>query len=203
MTDAPVPTGEGDAGFRPPEFGSGDALLVVDVQNDFCAGGALEVPGAEEIVPALNACIERARSRSVPVFASRDNHPPDHVSFAHRGGPWPEHCVRGTAGAAFHPALDLGDDAVVISKGEDPDRDQYSAFDGTDLADRLRELGVERVWVGGLAEDVCVRATALDAAHAGFETHVLLGATRAVTPEGHRETVEEMRDAGVLLEDGP
>ena len=178
----------------------GDALLVVDVQNDFCPGGRLAVEGGDDVVPVLNEWIEAARSRNLPVFASRDWHPSEHVSFDFRGGEWPPHCVRETEGAAFHPELKIEGNAEIISKGMDPQRDQYSAFDDTGLAERLKELGVRRVWIGGLAEDVCVRATALDALRAGFDTHVLLDATRPVSPEGHREAVEELGDAHVALE---
>src|ERR1051326_4933654 len=148
---------------------AGDALLVVDVQNDFCPGGALAVAEGDKVVPALNRWIEKASASGVPIFASRDWHPPGHISFQQRGGPSPPHCVQGTAGAAFHPDLKLPPDAQIISKADHPDQDSYSAFGGTDLAEQLRRAGVRRVWIGGLTQDYCVRYSALDALREGFE----------------------------------
>lgn len=179
-----------------------DALLVVDVQNDFCPGGALAVPEGDQVVPVLNEWIRAAGEAGVPVVASRDWHPAGHCSFAEQGGPWPVHCVQDTEGAAFHPDLGLPADALVISKGQAPERDNYSAFDDTGLADMLRERGVERVWVGGLAQDVCVRATVLDACEAGFETHLVADATRPVDvePGDGERALEAMRAAGARIE---
>src|SRR5690242_13289968 len=127
-----------------------DALLVVDVQNDFCPGGALEVAEGDAVIPVLNEWISAAEAARVPILASRDWHPAGHVSFKMRGGPWPEHCVQGTTGAEFHPHLKLPPTVEIISKGDTPDRDSYSAFGGTDLAGRLQRLGVQRLWIGGL-----------------------------------------------------
>lgn len=179
----------------------GDALVIVDVQRDFCAGGALEVAGADGILPTVNALIEEAVAGGVPVIASRDWHPPGHASFHESGGDWPAHCVRGGAGAEFHPDLRLPQQATIVSKGEAPERDQLSAFDATGLADRLRLLGARRVLIVGLALDVCVLETALDAAAHGFETHVRLSGARAITPEGARAAVERMRKAHVVVEE--
>ena len=183
-------------------LGRGDAVIAVDVQVDFCPGGKLGVAGGDEVVPVLNAWIDRAVAAGGQVVASRCWHPAGHVSFAERGGPWPEHCVQGTVGAEFHPALRVPPAALLIRKGADPDFDQYSAFDRTGLAALLRDRGVVRVWVGGLAEDVCVRATVLEAVREGFETHVLLDATRPVTAEGGEESRREMAGAGAILEAG-
>ncbi len=177
----------------------GDALLVIDVQNDFCPGGALAIPEGDKVIPPLNTWIAAAREVGVPVYASRDWHPVTHPSFAPHGGPWPPHCVQDTEGAAFHAELDTNG-AMVVTKGTRFDKDQYSAFDETGLAEELKRRGVKRVWVGGLAQDVCVKATALDAAQAGFETHVLPEATLPVTPEGGAEALDEMRKAGVTIE---
>jgi len=179
----------------------GDALLILDVQRDFCAGGALEVADADAILPVVNRLIEEAVSAGVPVFASRDWHPPGHASFDEAGGPWPAHCVQGSAGAEFHPDLRLPERATIISKGQAPERDQLSAFNASGLADRLRRLGVRRLLIVGLALDVCVLETALDAAKEGFETHVLLSGARAITPQGGRAAVEKMRKAGVVVEE--
>ncbi len=180
----------------------GDALLIVDLQNDFCPGGSLAVPEGDQVVPVLNRWIEAARETRLPIYASRDWHPENHVSFADRGGPWPPHCVQDTQGAAFHPDLKLPEEAVVISKGTDPDRDQYSALDDTGLGARMRQDGVRRVWAGGLAQDVCVRASVLDAAEEGFEVHLILPATRAVdvNPGDGDRALEEMREAGAVIE---
>jgi len=181
---------------------SGDALLIVDVQNDFCPGGALSVREGDKVVPPLNEWISEARRGDVPVFASRDWHPANHISFKQRGGPWPPHCVQNTPGAGFHPYLSLPPNAQVISKATSPDQDSYSAFGGTDLAERLRSAHVKRVWIGGLAQDYCVRATALDAIREGFEVHLIADATRAVdvNPDDGRRALEEIQRAGGILE---
>ncbi len=159
---------------------SGDALVIVDVQNDFLPGGHLGVPGGHEVVPILNCYIDLFGLAGLPVFATRDWHPPDHCSFSARGGPWPPHCIRNTPGAAFAPGLRLPDTAIIISKARDPDQDAYSGFEGTDLAAQLRKHGVSRVWVGGLATDYCVLSTIRDAVAGGFETLWLRDASRAV-----------------------
>jgi nicotinamidase/pyrazinamidase len=178
----------------------GDALIVLDVQRDFCAGGALEVAGADSILPTVNALIEEAVAVGAPVVASRDWHPPGHASFHEAGGPWPAHCVQGSAGAQFHPDLRLPERAIIVSKGEAAERDQLSAFNATGLADRLRDLGVRRVLIVGLALDVCVFETALDATSEGFETHVRLSGARAIAPDGGKDAVEKMRKAHVVIE---
>jgi nicotinamidase/pyrazinamidase len=181
----------------------GDALLIVDVQNDFCPGGALAVPEGDKIIPILNQWFAEANAKNVPVFASRDWHPRDHISFKERGGPWPPHCVKGTSGAAFHPHLRLPPDVEVVSKAEEADKDSYSAFGGTDLGDRLREANVKNIWIGGLAQDYCVRATALDAIQLGFTVHLITDATRAVDvrPGDGQKALDEIRKAGAILEE--
>ena len=181
---------------------AGDAVLAVDVQNDFCPGGALEVPEGDQVIPVLNAWMRAAHQANMPVIASRDWHPVDHCSFAAHGGPWPEHCVQDTRGAAFHPELALPDNTVRVSKGTAFDRDAYSAFDDTGLAGWLRMKGVKRLWIGGLAQDVCVFHTARDACRHGFTTHVLLEATRAVFPDRSPQVLEELRAAGAAITEG-
>jgi len=178
----------------------GDALLVVDVQNDFCPGGALAIPEGDSVIAPLNKWVAAAKEAGVPVYASRDWHPANHLSFEPQGGPWPPHCVQDTEGAAFHTCLELGDDTIVVTKGTRFDQDQYSAFDETGLADELKRAGVKRLWIGGLAQDVCVKASAIDAAKAGFQARIIPDATLPVTPEGGREANEEMRAAGVTIE---
>ncbi len=184
------------------QFHRGDALLIVDVQRDFCHGGALAVDDGDAVVPPLNACMAAARDAGIPIVTSRDWHPMAHVSFAERGGPWPAHCVQDTPGAAFHPDLAIGDDCIRVSKGSRFDRDAYSAFDNTGLTDYLKQCGVQRLWIGGLALDVCVLHTALDAVTAGFDTHLLRNATRAVDRAQGEAAVARLRDAGVHIEDG-
>jgi epoxyqueuosine reductase len=183
-----------------------DALLVVDVQNDFCPGGALGVRGGDEIVPLLNACVARFRAARAPVYLTRDWHPAVTRHFAQYGGTWPPHCVQGTPGAEFHPGFAVSPDATVVSKGLRPDEDAYSAFQAQDAAghplpDLLRARGVRRIYVGGLATDYCVRATTLDALAAGFEVVVLEDAIRAVDlrPGDGARAVQEMRRAGARL----
>jgi nicotinamidase/pyrazinamidase len=181
---------------------SGDALLLVDVQRDFCPGGALAVPGGDAVVPVLNDWIEAAERAGVPVFATRDWHPADHVSFDAQGGPWPPHCVRDTEGAAFHPDLRLPDDAIAISKATTADAEAYSGFEGTHLADLLRAPAVQRLFVGGLATDYCVRATALDALREGFEVHLIEGGHRGIAPETSEAALTELAGAGALVTEG-
>jgi nicotinamidase/pyrazinamidase len=178
---------------------AGDALIVVDLQNDFCPGGALPIPEAEAILPRVNALIAAAQRVGAMIVASRDWHPADHMSFKTSGGPWPRHCVQDEPGAQFHPALRLPADVHLVTKGDRVDAEQYSAFDGAELADVLRRAGVRRVWVCGLALDVCVKATALDSFFAGFETILAASATAPVTPEGGAAALEDMKRAGVLL----
>jgi nicotinamidase/pyrazinamidase len=175
----------------------GRALIVVDVQNDFCPGGSLAVEHGDEVVAPLNRLIKEFLSRGEPVYKSRDWHPARTRHFADYGGTWPVHCVQGTPGAEFHQDL-LDDTRVhVVSKGLG-DEDSYSAFDGTTLAEDLRRRGVGEVWVGGLATDYCVKNTVLDALRAGFRVRALSDAMRAVNlqPGDDERALEEMRAAG-------
>lgn len=167
---------------------SADALLIVDVQNDFCPGGALAVPEGDRVVGVLNRYIERFRERGLSVFASRDWHPEETRHFEGWGGPWPPHCVAGSPGAEFHPDLELPDSSMVVSKGTDPEDDGYSAFealtpDEEPMGDALRERGVERLFIAGLATDYCVRASVLDAVEKGFRPVLLLDAIRGIDVE--------------------
>lgn len=175
------------------------ALIVVDVQNDFCPGGALAVPDGDAVVEPVN----HLASSSPFVAATRDWHPPDHGSFTAQGGPWPVHCVQGTAGAELHPGIDRDRIDVVLDKGQAPDTEGYSGFEGTGLEALLRSRGVDAVDVAGLALDYCVRATALDAKRAGFDVVVHRGATRAVEvqPGDGERAVQELRAAGISVVD--
>ena len=178
------------------------ALIVVDVQNDFCPGGSLAVAHGDEVVSPLNRLITEFLEFGEPVFKSRDWHPPQTKHFQIYGGTWPVHCVQHTKGAEFHP--DLLDDMHirVISKGLG-DEDCYSAFDGTDLALQLQRLGVEEVWIGGLATDYCVKNTVLDALREGFQVQALAEAMRPVDlqPGDGDRALEEMRSAGAQIVD--
>lgn len=173
------------------------ALIVVDVQNDFCPGGTLAVPHGDEVVEPLNQVIGEFLERGEPVYKSRDWHPPTTKHFADYGGVWPVHCVQNTKGAEFHPALRDDPRITVISKGLG-DTDCYSAFDETDLLDQLHQQNVEEVVVGGLATDYCVKSTVLDALRHGFKVKALKNAMRAVDlqPGDGERAIEEMRDAG-------
>ena len=175
------------------------ALIVVDVQNDFCPGGALAVGGGDAVVEPIN----RLASDASFVVATRDWHPPDHGSFAEQGGVWPVHCVSGTPGADLHPAVDRGQIDVVVDKGQVRDLEGYSGFEGTELERLLHSRGVDAVDVAGLALDYCVKATALDARRAGFDVTVHRNATRAVevSPGDGERAVAELRAAGVEVVD--
>jgi len=176
----------------------GDALIVVDVQCDFLPGGALGVAGGDGVLPPLNRYIARFDECGLPVIFTRDWHPPDHCSFRPAGGPWPPHCIAGSAGAAFAPGLDVPPAAHIVSKAVTPEADAYSGFQGTGLEALLRALGCRRLFVGGLATDYCVRATVLDALAAGFSTVLLADAVRAVDahPGDGKRAEEEMAAAG-------
>jgi nicotinamidase/pyrazinamidase len=179
------------------------ALIVVDIQNDFCAGGSLEVPDADRVVPLLNEYAARFAAAGRPVYASRDWHPEKTKHFQAHGGVWPPHCIQGTKGAEFHPKLQLPPGTVIVSTGMDPEDEGYSAFpsildDGRDLSTALRDADVRRLYIGGLATDYCVKLTVLDAIAAGFETTLLLDASRGVNLEPHdaEQAIEEMVGAG-------
>ena len=178
------------------------ALIVVDVQNDFCPGGALAVAHGDEVVVPLNNFMKEFLQRGEPVFKSRDWHPEKTRHFAAYGGTWPVHCVQNTRGAQFHPELMDDMHIRVVSKGLG-DEDSYSAFDGTDLALQLRRLGVEEVWVGGLATDYCVKNTVLDAVKEGFQVKALKNAMRPVEvkPGDGQRAIEEMQAAGAEIQE--
>jgi len=182
---------------------SGDALIIVDVQNDFLPGGALAVPAGDRVVPVLNRCIALFTSHGLPVFATRDWHPPDHCSFQPQGGPWPPHCVAGTKGAEFANGLNLPDETTVVSKADTQDQDAYSGFEGTGLHDHLRSLGIKRLFIGGLATDYCVLNTVMDALKLGYQVLLLTDAVRAVNinPGDGERAIAEMQAAGAMLID--
>ena len=176
------------------------ALIVVDVQNDFCPGGALPVKTGDGVVPLFNRYLEIFEKAAAPVYAGRDWHPKNHKSFKKQRGPWPPHCVQETEGARFHPDLKIPHDAVIISKAWRPEKDAYSEFEGTNLELSLKRSGVRRLLIGGLATDYCVRGTVLDACRLGFETYLLTDAIRGIdVKKGDSErAIEEMKKAGAI-----
>lgn len=177
---------------------AGDALIAVDVQNDFLPGGAVAVPGACDMIPTLNNYIARFVREHLPVFATRDWHPVNHSSFQSQGGSWPIHCLADSKGAQFPSTLLLPPWTVVISKGGAPDTDGYSAFDSTELEQRLRVLNLHRLFIGGLATDYCVLHTVEDALSRGAEVFVLRDAIRAVNrnPDDGRNAENKMLQLG-------
>ena len=190
----------------PGTVGQRAALLVVDVQNDFCPGGSLGVPDGDAIVPRTNRTVALFRRRGLPVVFTRDWHPRETKHFKEYGGAWPPHCVQGTKGARFHPDLEVPKGALILSKGMDPEVDSYSAFQaftdrGRDLESTLQELGVDELFICGLATDYCVRATTLDATRRGLKVRVLTDAIRGVDikPGDSEAALREMRAHGALF----
>lgn len=181
------------------EIRTGDGLMIVDLQVDFCPGGALPIPDGDTVLPVLNEWIAAAGTKGVPIYASRDWHPERHPSFRSEGGEWPPHCLQDSPGAAFHPRLELPERTVKVTKGTRFDQDQYSAFDQTGLRERLRKDGVHRLFVGGLAQDVCVCATVLEARSLGFEVVLIPGGSLPVTREGGVEAIRKMSEAGARV----
>ena len=177
------------------------ALIIVDLQNDFCPGGSLPVPDGDQIVPAVNTLVEKFSRAGLPIYATRDWHPLYHASFTAQGGIWPPHCVQDTPGAGFHPDLHLPADATIISKADNPDRDAYSGFEGTNLTSLLTRTGVDQVVVCGLATDYCVKATVLDGLKAGLKVTVVEDAIRGVDvePGDSRKALTELSNAGAIL----
>jgi nicotinamidase/pyrazinamidase len=175
------------------------ALVLVDIQNDFCPGGSLGVPEGDRIIDVVNWL---SRQFSV-VLATQCWHPADHISFKQRGGPWPPHCVQGTTGAELHPRLDLAKIDAILRKGSSPDQDAYSGFEAADNRGRsldqiLRERGIRTIYVAGLATDYCVRATALDGLEKGYEVFLIADAMKAVdvSPGDGDRALEEIRARG-------
>jgi len=156
------------------------ALVVVDVQRDFCPGGSLPVRRGDEVVPRLNRVIQAFERAGFPTIFTRDWHPPDHCSFRERGGKWPPHCIMGTPGAGFYPGLRVPPGSIIISKASGRDSDAYSAFQGTGLAELLKRQGVGELFIGGLATDYCVKESCLDALAAGFRAGVMTDCTKGV-----------------------
>ncbi len=191
------------ANLKPAE---GDALIIVDVQNDFLPGGNLGVPDGDAVLPVMNRYLELFRRAGLPVYATRDWHPEGHCSFKAQGGPWPPHCVAESEGAAFARELKIGEDVDVISKATTVEKDAYSGFEGTDLAERLRTQKITRLFIGGLATDYCVLNTVKDALREGFQVLLLEDGIRGVEVNAgdSEKAIEEMHALGarsIRLED--
>jgi nicotinamidase/pyrazinamidase len=185
-----------------------DALIIVDLQQDFCPGGALAVPHGDAIIPVVQEWVNRFADNRQLIVTTQDAHPPDHISFLERGGPWPPHCIVNTPGYLLHPALQLPPGHARFLKGQDRDREAYSGFDGVSadesalsLADYLRSQSIDRLYIVGLATDYCVRATTLDALAAGFETVVIKNGVRGVdvSPGDSERALAEMAAKGAQL----
>ncbi len=179
------------------------ALLVVDVQNDFCPGGALAVPQGDKIVPIINKYIKIFAKRKLPIFATRDWHPKKTVHFKKFGGVWPVHCLQNTKGSQFHPKLKLPKEAILLYKGMDPEKDSYSAFqaqdsNGMSFLNLLKILGIQEIYIAGLATDYCVKFSALDALKEDFKVRLLADAIKGVNlkPRDSEEAIKEMVKVG-------
>jgi nicotinamidase/pyrazinamidase len=179
------------------------ALLIVDVQNDFCPGGALAVPQGDKVVPAMNKYIKIFSRKKLPIFASRDWHPVRTKHFKDFGGIWPVHCIQNTRGVAFHLKLKLPKETILLYKGMDPEKDSYSAFQAEDMRgmgflNLLKIMGVKEIYIGGLATDYCVKSSALDALRNGFKVKLLMDAIRGVNlkPADSENAVKEMVKKG-------
>ena len=179
------------------------ALLIVDLQNDFCPGGALAVPGGDKVVPVINKYSRIFSKNKLPIFASRDWHPPKTKHFKDFGGAWPVHCIQNTQGAAFHPKLKMPKEAILLYKGMDPEKDSYSIFQSEDsrgvaFINLLRIMGVGELYIGGLAIDYCVKFSAIDALKEGFKVKVLTDAVKGVDlkPQDSQKALKEMYRRG-------
>ena len=181
------------------------ALLIIDLQNDFCPGGALAVPEGDKIVSNLNQYIEIFSKNKLAIFASRDWHPKQTSHFKDQGGLWPPHCVQNTKGAFFHPELKLPKETIVLSKGMDPKTDSYSAFqaqdsNGKQFEDILKASGIEELYIGGLATDYCVKSSVLDSLNKGFKVKLMVDAIKGVNikPDDSKDAIEEMVNNGAV-----
>lgn len=177
-----------------------DALIVVDMQNDFMPWGVLPVKEADRIVPVINSYVEKFERKSLHVFFTRDWHPENHTSFRDFGGIWPSHCVAGTEGAKFHPGLKIpADNKFIISKGTSPEFDAYSGFQGTILDSLLKERGIRRVFICGVATDFCVKNTALGAINLGYQVFILLDGIKGVFEDLSETSLKLLMKEGASL----
>ena len=178
----------------------GDALLIIDVQNDFCPGGALPIEESDKVIPVINKWISMATETNTPVYASRDWHPQGHLSFEKEGGKWPPHCLQDSHGALFHKDLALTKNTIIVTKGTRFDKDQNSAFDETGLQIDLKRKNIEQLFICGLALDVCVFDTVMDALNFSFNVHLILEGTRPVNYYDGLSVIEKMKQAGANID---
>jgi nicotinamidase/pyrazinamidase len=178
------------------ELGVGDALLAIDIQNDFLPGGHLAVAEGDQVIPVINSYIDRFIQRQLPVIATRDWHPKNHGSFIKQGGSWPEHCIAGSTGAEFAGSLHLPDTVHIFSTGIEVEKDGYSGFENPDLTKLLEKLSVSRLFIGGLATDYCVLHTVCDALDLNYQVLLLTDAVRAVNV--HRQDGEQSLNKMIL-----
>ena len=173
-------------------------LIIVDMQNDFCPGGALAVKGGDGIIPVINQYIKRFTEKNELVVFTRDWHPADHCSFKDHGGIWPPHCVAGTKGAEFHHGICVPEKSLIISKADTQSKDAYSGFDATSLDSQLKKLDIKEVWVCGLATDYCVTSTVMDALKLGYKVKLLADAISAVdiSAGDGEKAIADMESAG-------
>ncbi len=178
------------------------ALVIVDLQNDFCPGGSLAVTDGDQILPSVNRLIDDFSAAKLPLFATRDWHPENHCSFIEQGGPWPPHCIQGTRGAEFHPDLLLPEDVTIISKGDSMEKNAYSGFEDTSLLQQIHEADVNEIIVCGLATDYCVKATVLDGLDAGLDVTVTEDGVRGVNVNAgdDQKALDEMISAGAHIQ---
>ena len=179
---------------------SGDALIVVDMQNDFLSGGSLAIPGEDKIIPLLNRYIFYFQTHELPIIATRDWHPADHYSFQPQGGPWPPHCITGSKGAAFHPDLELPVNIHIISKATSQEKNAYSGFTDTQLNALLQSLNIRRVFICGIATEYCVLNTVKDALQFHYVTFILEDAISAISQQAEdgQHALEEMIRLGAM-----
>ena len=189
------------ASTKVPQPDDKSVLLLADLQVDFCPGGALGVPGGDEIIQTVNDYVRFFYSRRLPIIATRDWHPPNHCSFQEQGGPWPVHCLQTSRGAQFHPDLIVPPGTTIVSKATDPKKEAYSAFEGTTLEEHLRDMSAETLYVSGLATDYCVKQTVLDACRLGFRVVVLEDAVRGIdaAPGDCKRAIGAMHAAGAIF----
>lgn len=175
-----------------------DALLVTDIQKDFLRGGALPVPLGNQIIPVINDYVRRFKKAKLQIYASRDWHPADHMSFKSQGGIWPPHCIQKTSGAKFHSDLKLPSDAFIVSKATDPKKESYSAFDGTTLSELFQDNGIKRFFICGVATDYCIVNTVVDGLKLGFKAVILMDAVRGINvkPSDVENAVKMMTQNG-------
>jgi nicotinamidase/pyrazinamidase len=182
------------------ELHNGDALIIVDLQNDFLPGGKLGVENGDVVITPLNHYIESFHLKGLPIYATRDWHPQKHCSFKEQGGIWPPHCIADTPGAGFSENLQLTPETAVISKATTVEKDAYSGFEGTDLGQQLRNGGIKPLFIGGLATDYCVLNTVKDALQLNFNVFLLQDAVRAVNvrPDDGDKALQEMKHLGAI-----